>query len=83
MAKRTYLWCDNCRRSFDFPDAPGGTAQFAETMRELGWLTAFVRGVMAQELVTSGLPSRHRALIRMIWTANGMGERYYKALAPR
>ncbi|MDQ3548905.1 MAG: hypothetical protein M3439_08805 [Chloroflexota bacterium] len=51
-------------------------------MRELGWLTAFVRGVMAQELVASGLPTRHRTLIRLIWTANGMGERYFKALAP-
>jgi hypothetical protein len=51
-------------------------------MRELGWLTAFVRGFMAQELVASGLPSRHRTIIRMIWTANGMGERYYRTLAP-
>lgn len=83
MAKRTYLWCESCRRSFDFPDAPDGRCPICgREMRELGWLTAFVRGVMAQELVSSGLPSRHRTLIRMIWTANGMGERYYKALAP-
>lgn len=51
-------------------------------MRELGWVSAFLRGVMSQELVASGLPSRHKTLIRMIWTANGMGERYYKALQP-
>jgi hypothetical protein len=51
-------------------------------MRELGWMSAFVRGVMAQELVASGLASRHRTMIRMIWTANGMGERYYAALDP-
>jgi hypothetical protein len=51
-------------------------------MRELGWVQAFVRGFVAQEFVSSGLPSRHRQLIRLIWTANGMGERYYKALAP-
>jgi hypothetical protein len=51
-------------------------------MRELGWITAFVRGFMAQELVASGLPSRHRTLIKLIWTANGMGERYYRTLAP-
>ena len=51
-------------------------------MRELGWVSAFMRGVMAQELVSSGLPARHTALIKMLWTANGMGERYYKALAP-
>ena len=45
-------------------------------------MSAFVRGVMAQELVSSGLASRHRTLIKMIWTANGMGERYFKALEP-
>lgn len=51
-------------------------------MQQVGWVSAFLRGVMAQELVSSGLPSRHKAIIRMVWTANGMGERYYKALAP-
>lgn len=51
-------------------------------MRELGWVSAFVRGVMAQEMVASGLATRHRTMIRMIWTANGMGERYYAALDP-
>lgn len=45
-------------------------------------MSAFVRGVMAQELVSSGLSSRHRTMIKMIWTANGMGERYFKALDP-
>lgn len=83
MAKRTYLWCDNCRRSFDFPDAPDGSCPICERqMRELGWMSAFMRGFLSQELVASGLPTRHRTLIRLIWTANGMGERYYKALAP-
>ncbi len=51
-------------------------------MRELGWMSAFVRGVMAQEFVSSGLGTRHRTMIKMIWTANGMGERYYNALDP-
>jgi hypothetical protein len=51
-------------------------------MRRVGWVAAFLRGVMAQELVASGLPTRHRAMIRMVWTANGMGERYYRALGP-
>lgn len=51
-------------------------------MRELGWMSAFVRGVMAQEFVSSGLGTRHRTMIKLIWTANGMGERYYNALDP-
>lgn len=45
-------------------------------------MSAFVRGVMAQEMVSSGLGTRHRTMIKLIWTANGMGERYYNALAP-
>lgn len=51
-------------------------------MRELGWMSAFVRGVMAQEFVSSGLATRHRTMIKLIWTANGMGQRYYDALQP-
>lgn len=51
-------------------------------MRELGWMSAFVRGVMAQEMSASGIAARHKTMIKMIWTANGMGERYYNALDP-
>jgi hypothetical protein len=51
-------------------------------MRELGWVQAFMRGFLAQEMTPSGMPPRHRQLIRHIWTANGMGEQYFKALAP-
>lgn len=80
---RTYLWCDDCKRSFDHDDTVGGLCPLCEKQtRELGWMTAFVRGVMAQELVSSGLASRHRTMVKMIWTANGMGERYYNALDP-
>lgn len=83
MAKKTYAWCDNCRRSFEHDDTVGGICPLCEMpTRELSWVSAFVRGFLAQEFVSSGLPSRHKAIIKMIWTANGMGERYYRALAP-
>lgn len=82
MAK-TYLWCNDCKRSFEHEDTTGNLCPLCNgEMRELGWMSAFVRGVMAQELVSSGLASRHRTMIKMIWTANGMGERYYNALDP-
>lgn len=45
-------------------------------------MSAFARGVMAQEFVGSGISARHKTMIKMIWTANGMGERYYNALEP-
>jgi hypothetical protein len=45
-------------------------------------LAAIARGIMANELTASPLESRHRQLIRLIWTRNGMGEQYYRVLAP-
>jgi hypothetical protein len=51
-------------------------------MREMGRLAAFARGFMANELTGSDLETKHRQLVRLIWTRNGMGERYYRVLAP-
>ena len=45
-------------------------------------LSAILRGVMANELVTSDIRTKHRQLVRLIWTRNGMGERYYRVIAP-
>jgi hypothetical protein len=48
----------------------------------MGRLAAIARGFMANELVASDLRTKHRQLVRLIWTRNGMGERYYRVLAP-
>ncbi len=48
----------------------------------MGKFSAIMRGLMANELVASDLRTKHRQLIRLIWTRNGMGERYYRALSP-
>ncbi|HUG16248.1 MAG TPA: hypothetical protein VMM78_14685 [Thermomicrobiales bacterium] len=83
MAGKTYAWCDRCRRSFEHADTVADACPICGSpIRELGWVSAFVRGFLAQEFVTSGLPSRHKAMIKLIWTANGMGERYFRALGP-
>lgn len=37
---------------------------------------------MANELTPSPIVSKHRQLIHLIWTRNGMGEQYYRILAP-
>jgi hypothetical protein len=37
---------------------------------------------MANQLVASDLPTKHRQMVRLIWTRNGMGEQYYRVLAP-
>lgn len=80
---KTYLWCQNCRRSYAHADAPTGACPVcAAPMREIGRFAAIARGLMANELSASPLEAKHRQLIRLIWTRNGMGERYYKVLAP-
>jgi hypothetical protein len=80
---KTYLWCSACRRSFAHADTPDGVCPVcAGPVREMGRLAAIARGLMANELSTSPLESKHRQLLKLIWTRNGMGEQYYRVLAP-
>jgi hypothetical protein len=80
---KTYLWCDRCRRSYDHEEAHDGLCPVClGDLRELGRFQAIIRGFMANELSSSDLRLRHKQLIRMIWTRNGMGERFYRALQP-
>jgi hypothetical protein len=44
--------------------------------------SAMARGIMAQELAPPEIKTKHRQIIRLIWTRNGMGERYYRVLEP-
>jgi len=80
---KTYLWCDACRRSYGHDQAPAAACPVCRRpLREMGRLAAIARGLMANELSASDLRTKHRQLIRLIWTRNGMGERYYRVLAP-
>jgi hypothetical protein len=79
----TYRWCDACRRSFAHEDSPDGVCPVcAKPTREMGKFGAIARGLMANELSMPDLRAKHRQLIRLTWTRNGMGERYYKVIAP-
>nr|MBA2468743.1 hypothetical protein [Chloroflexia bacterium] len=72
----TYLWCDGCRRSYRHEDVPDGVCQVCgQQTREMGKFSAIIRGLMSNEMAASPLETRHRQLVRLIWTANGMGER--------
>lgn len=51
-------------------------------VQEMSRVSAIVRGVMANELVAGDMRTKHRQLVRLIWTRNGMGERYYRVLKP-
>ncbi|MGH2561644.1 MAG: hypothetical protein ACRDJH_21465 [Thermomicrobiales bacterium] len=79
----TYLWCNACRRSFSHDDASGGICPVcgAEVRAVSKW-NAILRGLMANQLVASDLPTKHRQIVRLIWTRNGMTEQYYRVLAP-
>lgn len=79
----TYLWCERCRRSFRHEETDGGVCPVCgHQTRPMGKFSAILRGLMSNEMAASPLETRHRQLVRLIWTANGMGEQYYKVLAP-
>lgn len=79
----SYLWCDNCRRSFDHNDAPNGTCPVChKPVQPIGKFNAILRGLMANEMSPSPIASKHRQIVKLIWTRNGMGEQYYRVLAP-
>ena len=79
----TVVWCKNCKRSFDLEDAPEGRCPICQgKMREMGRLSAAVRGILAQEFTASDIQTKHRQLIKLIWTQNRMGERYFQAIQP-
>jgi len=83
VQQKTYLWCDSCRRSFRHEDAPDGLCPVcAQPTRQMGKFSAIFRGLMSNEMAASPLETRHRQLVRLIWTANGMGEQYYRVLTP-
>jgi hypothetical protein len=80
---KTYFWCAVCRRSYSRADAPDGICPVCTgPTTEMSRLAAIARGIMANELSASPLESKHRQLIRLVWTRNGMGEQYYRVLAP-
>lgn len=81
--QNTYLWCDSCRRSYRHEDTEDGNCPVCGSQtRQMGKFSAIIRGLMSNEMAASPLETRHRQLVRLIWTANGMGEQYYRVLTP-
>lgn len=80
---KTYLWCDHCRRSFRHDEVEHHACPVCgQQTREIGKFSAILRGLMANELAASPMVSKHRQLVKLIWTHNGMGEQYYRVIAP-
>lgn len=81
--QNSYLWCDACRRSFDHEIAPESICPICGgEVRPVGKFNAILRGLMANELSPSPLMSKHRQMVKIMWTRNGMGEDYFRLLAP-
>ena len=51
-------------------------------MRPTGKMNAILRGLMANELSASPIVTKHRQIVRLIWSRNGQGEQYYRLLEP-
>jgi hypothetical protein len=51
-------------------------------MHPTGKMNAILRGLMANELAGSPIVTKHRQIVRLIWTRNGQGEEYYRLLQP-
>ncbi|MEJ7837805.1 MAG: hypothetical protein WKF81_03260 [Thermomicrobiales bacterium] len=82
-ADDSYLWCDTCRRSYRHDEVTDGACPVcASPTRIMGKYSAIVRGLMSNELSASPLETKYRQIIRLIWASNGMGERYYRIIAP-
>ena len=80
---KTYLWCDTCRRSFRHEESSDGLCPICGSpMQPTGKMNAILRGLMSNELAGSPIVTKHRQIVRLIWTRNGQGEQYYRLLQP-
>ena len=82
-SSKTYLWCDHCRRSFRHEESRDGACPICGSpMQPTRKMSAILRGLMANELASSPIVTKHRQIVRLIWTRNGQGEAYYRLLEP-
>ena len=80
----TLHWCQRCERTLlaidlmdgrDCPECGGAT-------RRISWLTAALRKVGQGTGNRSEVQQKHLELIQAIWTADGMGQRYFEICQP-
>jgi hypothetical protein len=77
-------WCQRCEQTRIADDlAAGGTcpACGGPTSR-ISWLTAALRKVGQGTANRSEVQQKHLHLIEAIWTADGMGQRYFEICQP-
>ena len=83
MAERFY-WCQQCERTIvaDERDDARTCPTCGGELRRISWLTAALRKAGTGTGNRSDIQQRHLQLIQAIWTADGMGQRYFEICQP-
>ena len=83
MAERFY-WCPRCERTILADDlGPGEHCPVCDSATQrISWLTAALRKVSQGPERRSDLQQKHLQLIQAIWTADGMGQRFFEICQP-
>lgn len=82
MAERFY-WCEQCERTVVSEDGEATACTICGgPTRRISWLTAALRKVGTGTGNRSDIQQRHIQLIQAIWTADGMGQRYFEICQP-
>jgi hypothetical protein len=77
-------WCPRCEQTYVADDLVAGSECpncGAQTSR-ISWLTAALRKVGQGTGTRSEIQQKHLQLIEAIWTADGMGQRYFEICQP-
>ena len=79
-----FFWCPRCKRTVLGPDLgpDGGCPVCGQRAARISWLTAALRKVPQGPARRSDLQQKHLQLIQAIWTADGMGQRYFEICQP-
>ena len=83
MPERLY-WCPQCEQTLVAPDLgpDQGCAHCGTRTERISWLTAALRKVGQGTGNRSDIQQQHLQLIQAIWTADGMGQRYFEICQP-
>jgi hypothetical protein len=79
-----FYWCERCERTTVAEGRPEPIACLTcgGATRRISWLTAALRKVGTGTGNRSDIQQRHVQLIQAIWTADGMGQRYFEICQP-
>lgn len=77
-------WCQRCEQTHLADDlvAGAGCPRCGGPTSRISWLTAALRKVGQGTANRSEVQQKHLQLIEAIWTADGMGQRYFEICQP-